>query len=62
MQDYFREMQQMLLQGFSTQNEEQKAERVEEQARVLQEQKAERVKEQARFFAISESPKRGECN
>ena len=33
-----REMQQMLLQGFSTQKEERKAERVEEQARFLQEQ------------------------
>jgi len=34
----FREMQQMLLQDFSTQKEELKAERVEEQARFLQEQ------------------------
>jgi len=46
----------MLLQGFSTQNEEQKAERVEEQARVLQEQKAERVKEQARFLRFQKVP------
>jgi len=34
----FREMHQMLLQGFSMQKEELKAERVEEQAQFLQEQ------------------------